>query len=245
MTNFDSHKTNPVSEVQELNRQYENTDVETILSRNWEQYGKEMVIGTGFGASGAVLMHKLYHLELPVTVFYLDTNLLFRQTYELRDDYAEKYKINFERVETDLSVDKQAEKYGEKLWNKSPDQCCHIRKVLPLKHYLTDKQVWVTGVRRDQSASRKNTAVFEWDKQNEVIKINPLASWDADDIWSYIKFYDLPYNPLHDHGYPSIGCQPCTKPTTDSDNERSGRWSGQEKTECGIHLVTQESSEGS
>lgn len=245
MTKFSSQKNDPVEEVQELNQRFAKEGVESILRRNWGKYGNEMVIGTGFGASGAILMHTLYLLKIPIKVFYLDTNLLFSQTYELRDKYAEKYDINFERVSTEVSLDEQAEKYGEKLWNKNPDRCCYIRKVLPLNTYLANKQVWVTGVRRDQSASRKNTALFEWDRQNEVIKINPLALWSTDDVWSYIQYHDLPYNPLHDHGYPSIGCQPCTKPAIDRYDERSGRWSGQEKTECGIHLVTQESSEKS
>lgn len=237
-----SHQNDPVSQADQLNRQFENAGVEAVLQRSWELYGNDMVIGTGFGPSGAVLMHHIHLLDMPVTVFYLDTNLLFRQTYELRDEFEKKYNISFERVATDISLNEQSQNYGDKLWNKNPDLCCHLRKVLPLKTYLAGKRVWVTGVRRDQADSRKNTKVFEWDRINHVIKVNPLASWNADDVWAYIRRHNLPYNPLHDHGYPSIGCQPCTNPSLDNNDERSGRWSGLSKTECGIHLVTQESS---
>ncbi|MEX2639119.1 MAG: phosphoadenylyl-sulfate reductase [Balneolales bacterium] len=235
--------TDPVKSVEELNERFSDGDVDAILRWGWEVFGNKMVIGTGFGPSGAVLMHKTHQLKLPFKVFYLDTNLLFRQTYELRDRYAELFGVLFERVSTGVSLEDQAGQFGEKLWNTNPDKCCHIRKVLPLQNHLKDKQVWVTGVRRDQSASRKKTRLFEWDSLNEVLKLNPLAGWTADDVWLYIKLYDLPYNPLHDHGYPSIGCQPCTKPVADESDERSGRWSGNAKTECGIHVVTQNTSD--
>ncbi|MEX1121622.1 MAG: phosphoadenosine phosphosulfate reductase family protein, partial [Balneolales bacterium] len=177
MTNHNTqqleHQKDPASEVQELNRKFENATVEAILDFIWKRFGSEMIIGTGFGPSGAVLMHKLSEMGLPIKVFYLDTHLLFTETYELRDKYAEQYGIQFERVSTDLSVDEQAKKHGDKLWDSNPDKCCFIRKVLPLKNYLKDKKAWVTGVRRDQSEIRKGTGLFEWDSVNEVIKINP------------------------------------------------------------------------
>ncbi|MEX0685403.1 MAG: phosphoadenylyl-sulfate reductase [Balneolales bacterium] len=233
----------PIALVRQLNLEFSKADLETILKYIWEKYGNEMAIGTGFGLSGAVLMHKLYDLQLPVTVFYLDTNLLFRQTYELADKYAEQYDIHFDKVSTEVSLEEQADKYGEKLWLKNPDSCCNIRKVIPLQNYLKDKKIWITGVRRDQSKSRKNTKMFEWDELNQVIKINPLVDWDVSEVWAYIKIYELPYNPLHDHGYPSIGCQPCTKPVIGDADERDGRWSGHTKTECGIHLTTQKTTD--
>lgn len=143
------------------------------------------------------------------------------------------------RVSTDLSLEEQTEQYDDELWKKDPDTCCHIRKVLPLRNFLSDKKAWISGVRRSQSETRKQTQTVEWDPENEVIKINPLATWTSEDVWDYIHINELPYNPLHDEGYPSIGCIPCTQPVHNGEDERAGRWRGSDKMECGIHSPTQ------
>lgn len=243
-TNGNSNEEISPRYLDDLNERFENSSPEEILRWGHQQFGKDMVLGTGFGSSGVLLIHKLFKQQLPVTVFYLDTHLLFSETYTLRDKIEERFNMNIVRVSTNLSVDEQAEKHGDKLWKSDPDKCCYIRKVLPLKKYLKDKKAWVTGVRRSQGDTRKQTRIFEWDPVNEVIKINPLANWTNDEVWDYIHTYELPYNPLHDHGYPSIGCIPCTQPAETTEEERAGRWKNLEKTECGIHLPTQQYQNG-
>lgn len=223
----------------ELNAHFEERKPDDVLKWGFDNFGKDMVIGTGFGSSGVLLTHRIVTLKLPITVFYLDTNLLFSETYQLRDKLEERFGLEFLRVSTSLSVEEQNEKHGNELWKKNPDKCCYIRKVLPLQKYLADKKAWVTGVRRSQANTRKQTKILEWDPVNRVVKINPLAKWTNEEVWDYIHEHDLPYNPLHDHGYPTIGCIPCTEPPEPEEDERSGRWKNLEKTECGIHLPTQ------
>lgn len=227
-----------INRIQDLNIRFENSHPDEILSGSYKEFGGGMVLGTGFGSSGVLLIHKVVTKKIPIRIFYLDTNLLFRETYTLRDELQDRFDIKIDRISPQLSLEDQAEKVGEMLWESDPDKCCYLRKVLPLKSYLSNKQAWVTGVRRSQTTAREQTQVFEWDPLNEVVKINPLAKWDSEDVWAYIKQHDLPYNPLHDQGYPTIGCIPCTEPA-ESENERSGRWKNMSKTECGIHLPSQ------
>ncbi|HMB89222.1 MAG TPA: phosphoadenylyl-sulfate reductase, partial [Rhodothermales bacterium] len=117
-----------------------------------------------------------------------------------------------------------------------PDHCCALRKTLPLRRFLADKRAWITGLRRDQSPARAATGFAEWDATNGLVKLNPLAAWTEDLVWQYIHFHDLPYNRLHDKGYPSLGCMPCTRAVRPGEDPRAGRWPGFAKTECGIHL---------
>lgn len=224
-----------VEDLSGLNHQFEYQSPDDLLRWGAEQFGKEIVLGTGFGPSGIVLMHKIYKLQLPVKVFCLDTNLLFNETYSLWDKVEKRFDIQVESVSPILTLEGQAKIHKEELWKSNPDMCCHLRKVLPLQKYLSNKKAWITGLRRSQSQMRNEIDKIEWDPGNKVYKLNPLADWSQDEIWNYIEEHNLPYNPLHDEGYPSIGCIPCTEPSTDKD-ERSGRWKNQEKTECGIHL---------
>ena len=229
-----------LDQIQDFNNRFENSHPDEILFWGSETFGRKIVLGTGFGPSGVFLIHRLVTKSIPIKIFYLDTNLLFSETYKLRDELEDTFDISIERVSTKLSVDDQAQKHGDELWKSNPDKCCYLRKVLPLKNYLEDKNAWITGVRRSQSATRKQTEIIEWDPLNEVVKINPLAKWGNDDVWEYINNHKIPYNPLHNHGYPTIGCIPCTEPAeTDEPDERNGRWKNLEKTECGIHLPTQ------
>lgn len=223
-----------------LNKQFESAGPDQVLIWGYHVFGFDMVLGTGFGPSGMFLIYRLWELGIEIPIFYLDTHLLFDETYELRDRVEEQFNINITRVSTELSLDEQAEKYGNKLWERNPNRCCHLRKVLPLRNYLSDKKAWITGIRRSQSETRRQTQFVEWDPENDVIKINPLANWTGEKVWNYIHSKGLPYNPLHDEGYPSIGCIPCTDPVdSEIEDERAGRWTGSEKTECGIHLPAQ------
>lgn len=224
-----------IEDLSGLNHQFEYESPDDLLRWGAEHFGNTIVLGTGFGPSGVVLIHKIYKLQLPVKVFCLDTNLLFNETYALWDKIEEKFDIRIESVSPILTLEGQAKIHREELWKSNPDMCCHLRKVLPLQKYLSNKKAWITGLRRSQSQMRNEVGKIEWDPGNKVYKLNPLADWSQDEIRNYIKKYNLPYNPLHDEGYPSIGCIPCTEPAGSQD-ERSGRWKNLEKTECGIHL---------
>jgi len=195
-----------------------------------------LAMATGFGPEGVVLMHMLSRLAPDSTVFYTDTDLLFDETYALRDQLAERLGIQFTRIHSGLSLEEQAAQHGPALWSRDPDLCCQLRKVAPLRQYLRTKEAWISAIRRDQTANRASAGLVEWDRTNGLVKLNPLAAWTSGQVWSYVLKHDLPYNPLHDQGYPSIGCWPCTQAVVEGADPRSGRWAGQAKTECGILL---------
>ncbi len=144
--------------------------------------------------------------------------------------------MTLEAVRPNLSLEQQAAMYGKDLWQRDPDLCCFLRKVGPLQEYLADKWAWVTGILREQTHSRAATQIVEWNESYQVVKINPMAGWTSKQVWDYIKSHDLPSNPLHQRGYPSLGCQPCTRPVKLGEDPRAGRWPGFPKTECGLHL---------
>jgi phosphoadenosine phosphosulfate reductase len=195
-----------------------------------------IALGCSFGAEDVALVHMVTQLEREVDIFYLDTNLHFQKTYETRDRLAQRYGCRFIQVLPALTLKEQAEQYGNSLWLRNPDACCRLRKVEPLRWILGKYKAWITGVRREQSPTRANTDLIEWDPVFELVKINPLAYWNSEHVWRYIRQHDIPYNPLHDQYYPSIGCVPCTRPVKPGEDPRSGRWSGFSKTECGLHL---------
>lgn len=201
----------------------------------YDTYGDDAVMATGFGPSGVVLMQLLSDINPGASVFYLDTDLLYPETYTLRDELAERFDITFVRVGA-LSLEEQAARHGDRLWERDPDRCCFLRKVQPLRQFLSDRKAWITGIRRDQSRVRAVTDIVGWDDANGLVKVNPLALWSEDDVWSYIHLNELPYNPLHDAGFPSIGCMPCTQAVAPGEDPRAGRWRGRSKTECGIHI---------
>lgn len=201
----------------------------------YDIFGDEAVMATGFGPSGVVLMQLVSEINPGASVFYLDTDLLYPETYALRDELAERFDIRFVRVGAP-SLEDQAAQQGDRLWERDPDRCCFIRKVQPLRQFLASRKAWITGIRRDQSHLRAVADVVGWDKANKLVKVNPLALWTEDDVWSYIHLNELPYNPLHDAGFPSIGCMPCTQAVAPGEDPRAGRWRGRAKTECGIHL---------
>ncbi|QXD16241.1 phosphoadenylyl-sulfate reductase [Rhodocaloribacter litoris] len=207
-----------------------------LLRWGFDTFGDDMVLGTGFGPSGIVLTHLVATLKPDATIFYLDTDLLFPETYALRDRLEERLGVTFTRVTTELSLDEQARRHGPELWRRDPDRCCFLRKVLPLRRFLEGRRAWVTGLRRDQSTARAGVPLLAWEPAYGVVKLNPLAHWTSEDVWSYLQLHDLPYNPLHDRGYPSLGCLPCTAPVPEGADERAGRWAGFDKTECGIHV---------
>ncbi len=197
----------------------------------------EIAMATGFGAEGVALIDMLASVNKNIPVFYLDTDVLFPETYKLCDRLEEKYQIRLIRYATPISLDQQAELHGANIWEHDPDLCCKIRKVEPLREALKNYTGWITAVRRKQSPFRAKAGIVEWDSKFSLLKINPLATWTKKDVWNYITDNEVPYNPLHDAGYASIGCVHCTTPIKDGEDERAGRWRGFQKKECGLHLA--------
>ncbi|MNP21626.1 Phosphoadenosine phosphosulfate reductase [compost metagenome] len=188
-----------------------------------------------FGAEDVVLVDMLQQISPSTDIFYLDTDFHFQETYETRDAIAAKYGLEFVRVSPKLTPDEQAAQYGEELWKSDPNACCNVRKVEPLTRVLGRYEAWITGIRRDQAPTRANAKKIEYDAKFGLVKFNPIANWTSDDVWNYIREQGLIYNPLHDRNYPSIGCEHCTRPVMPGEDPRAGRWSGSDKTECGLH----------
>ncbi|MEO3948019.1 phosphoadenylyl-sulfate reductase [Gorillibacterium sp. CAU 1737] len=205
-----------------------------VLQAAVEQFPR-LVLACSFGAEDLVLVDLLHRVKPDADVFYLDTGLHFAETYETRDRLEQHYAKTLLQVLPRVTLAEQAELYGEELWSSDPNTCCQLRKVNPLSDILSRYEAWITGIRRDQAPTRANARKVEYDSKFGLVKFNPLADWSSDKVWDYIREHDLPYNRLHDRDYPSIGCEKCTRPVRNGEDPRAGRWSGFEKTECGLH----------
>ena len=189
------------------------------------------------GVSGMALLDMAMKVNPETPVFYVDTDFLFQESHALKDAASHKYGFRPIAFKTGMSVEKQAEVHGPELWKHDPDLCCDIRKVKPNEHALAGRRAWIAGLRRDQGDTRKDVAIVSWDGKFGLIKVNPLANWTEDQVWDYIRENDVPYNALHERGYPSIGCTNCTRPVAAGEDPRAGRWSDfEDKVECGIHV---------
>ena len=220
--------------VSEAAERFETASPEELIAWAAEQFPK-LTLACSFGAEDVVLVDMLQKVSPNTDIFYLDTDLHFQETYETRDRLSEKYNLNLIQVKSELTLEEQAQQYGEELWKSNPNECCNLRKVLPLTNILSKYDAWITGIRRDQAPTRANAKKVEYDVKFGLIKFNPLASWTSDDVWNYIRTNNVIYNPLHDKNYPSIGCEKCTNPVLPGQDPRSGRWAGTEKVECGLH----------
>lgn len=194
-----------------------------------------VALACSFGVEDCVLVDLLARVAPRVTAFYLDTGLLFPESHDTRERLVQRYGTRFEAVVPALSVDEQAIAHGPELWRRQPDVCCQRRKVEPLQSALSRLDGWITGIRREQTPARAQAALIEWDPRFGLIKCNPLAAWTAEQVWTYVRERDVPYNPMHDRGFPSIGCWPCTRRVAAGEDPRAGRWAGFAKTECGLH----------
>lgn len=224
------------TELRQLNERFRACSPEALLDWATEFYDQGIVLTCSFGGnSGMVLLDMVARLGRGTPVIFLDTDLLFPETYALAEAAARRYGITIEHRHPALSLDAQARQEGPRLYEHDPDRCCGIRKVAPLAEALHPYQAWISGLRRDQSQTRAGTELFQWNTRHNLLKLNPLAFWTERDVWSYIHAHDVPYNPLLDRGYTSLGCFPCTRPASAA-NPRAGRWAGFAKTECGIHL---------
>jgi phosphoadenosine phosphosulfate reductase len=229
-----------VSEIAPLDARFSQAPTEEILAWAWDRFGERAAIGTSFQGAGLVMMHIAKEHGLQFPVFTLDTGLLFPETAELKKRLEDFFGYPIEGLQPDLTVEQQAAVYGPELWAREPDLCCTMRKVLPLQTKLSELDCWITGLRRQQSDTRSKIGmvelyVFDATIGRDIVKLNPMANWKREEVWDYIRRHKIPYNPLHDVGYRSIGCWPCTRKTANGENERAGRWTGFNKAECGIH----------
>ncbi|RXT04757.1 phosphoadenylyl-sulfate reductase [Ammoniphilus sp. CFH 90114] len=221
--------------IKEMNLAMRDESPHKLLKWAYQQFGEKMILACSFGAEDVALVDMLCKVVEKPRIFYLDTNKHFHETYETRDRLSEKYRIDFIQMLPALTLEQQADKFGDELWLTDPNQCCAIRKVEPLTRVLKNEGAWITGIRRQQSATRAHSEQIEWDEKFQLVKINPLVYWTLEDVWNYIHLFEVPYNSLHDQNYPSIGCAVCTKPVKPGEDPRSGRWTGFSKTECGLH----------
>jgi phosphoadenosine phosphosulfate reductase len=239
MDNVHNRLIDDIQDIQQLNGEFETAYPQDILRWAAETYGDKLAVVTSFQPTGIVTLHMLSEIAPQIPVLTLDTGLLFPETYALMDALEQRLNLRLIRLRPAQNVAEQANTYGPNLWEREPDECCNLRKTLPLAEALVDYDAWITGLRRDQSAGRSNVPIIGLDKKHGKVKLSPFATWTEEMLWTYIHAYDLPYNMLHNQGYPSIGCYPCTKAVDpNSQDKRAGRWANHAKTECGIHVNT-------
>ena len=218
----------------EVAAELEGLSAEATIAWAIETFHPRLRFACSFQKTSSVTVDIVSKLVPDPNFFYLDTDVLFEETYTTRDALSAKYGIEFQRF-SGISLEQQANLYGDNLWSRQPDACCGIRKVEPMREALTGVDCWVSGIRREDSRTRAGAAKFGWDKRFGLWKLNPLADWTEADVWDYLNEHQVPYNPLHDAGYPSIGCTHCTRPPGADGHSRSGRWADAHKTECGLH----------
>ncbi len=205
------------------------------LRWGFTRFRHDGAIVTAFGPEGMVLIDLAFRICPGFRIVTVDTGFLFPETQTLMETVERRYRVRIERLEPELSPERQAQVFGEALWSRQPDRCCQMRKVAPLRKKLLELRAWFSGIRRGQTAVRAAAQKVEWDAKFGLWKLNPLADWDWEQVWEYIRSRKVPYNALHDLNYPSIGCTHCTRAVLPGEDLRAGRWSGFGKTECGLH----------
>ena len=231
-------------QIATVNRLLEGATPQRVLRWAAAEFHPRLTMATAFGAEGCCLIHMLAEIEPGVRTFNLETGYQFPETLELRERIRERYGIDVELVRPELTVAEYEAGHGGPLYRRRPDQCCHDRKVVPLRRALAGYRAWVSAIRGDQTGHRAAADVVQWDAKFGLVKVNPLLHWTRKDVWGFIARHEVPYNPLHDRGYPSIGCWPCTRPVKDGEDERAGRWAGTAKKECGLHVIEHEGGSG-
>ena len=228
-------------EIHQLAAEFESRTPRDILQWAADSFDSRVAISSAFGPEGLVVIDIAMRKVTPrLPIFTIDTGFFFKETVELIRKVEQEYGITIERLHPELTPEQQAETHGPELYRRVPDQCCHMRKTLPLQKKLVDLDAYISGLRRTQGETRKGAKILQLQETPDglrYLKINPLAAWSKEEVWWYIISHQLHYNPLHDHGYPSIGCSPdcCTRVVKDGEDERAGRWAGSEKKECGLH----------
>ncbi len=232
--------------ISELNRKFKSSTPEEVLEFVLSEFGREkLVLASSMSIEDQVLTHMLLKIEKKPRIFFLDTGRHFQKTYDLLDEtmkiYGVKYEVYAPKTQALQDIVSQR---GPNFFYDSIEErkaCCGIRKVEPLNRVLATADVWICGLRRDQSTTRHEISLFEQDEPHGIYKVNPIACWSEQDVWDYIKKNNIPYNKLHDQGYPSIGCEPCTRVVKPGEDIRSGRWwwENPDKKECGLHIKSE------
>jgi phosphoadenosine phosphosulfate reductase len=240
------------AEVADINARLTGAEPQAVLAWALDCFGARVALSSSFGAEDVVLIDMLSRIDPKARVVTLDTLRLHTETYDVIDRIRERYGMEIEIFHPDLSaVDRMVREHGYNCFYKSPEfrhMCCGIRKVEPLDRALSGLDAWISGIRRDQASTRTDTDLVEIDNVHDgIVKVNPLADWTDEQVWSYIKDRGVPYNTLHDQGYPSIGCAPCTRAVQPGEDPRAGRWWWEidfEGKECGIHVTSLEQGAG-
>lgn len=215
-------------------RELEEASAQEIISWAAETFGEGLCMTSSMADA---LMVDLASRQVPgIDVIFLDTGYHFAETIGTRDAVDSIYDINLVTVEPRRTVEEQDTALGPRLYARNPEVCCHLRKVEPLKRALEPYAAWLTGLRREDSVTRRDTPIVQWDQRRRMTKVNPIARWTQDDVDTYMAEHGVLVNPLQDDGFPSIGCEPCTRRVAPGEDARSGRWAGTGKTECGIHM---------
>jgi phosphoadenosine phosphosulfate reductase len=216
----------------------EGSDPREIIQWAVETYGDGLALSASFGGGeGMALLDMISKITDKVTVLTIDTGFIFRETAEFREEVMRRYKLPVEVLRPALTLEEQVERHGEQMLTCTPDLCCQIRKIEPLRRALDRYDAWMTGIRRVQTPQRVGTKIAAWEERYGAAKIAPLAGWTDEQVWGYVREHDVPVNPLLHQGYKSIGCEPQTRPVHEDEDPRAGRWPGTDKTECGLHWV--------
>ena len=227
--------------INQINERFSDSNPEELLHALTTEYSNKLAFATSLGAEDQALTHMLVNADKQLRIFTLDTGRLFPETLDLLDKTNKRYNINIELFfPAAQEVENMVHKKGINLFYESVEnrkECCHIRKILPMKRALKDVEVWISGLRAEQSVTRQDLELAQWDDNFQLIKISPLRSWNEEQLWKYIKDNNIPYNPLHDKGFSSIGCLPCTRAVEPGEDVRAGRWWWEqpEMKECGLH----------
>lgn len=224
-------------ELQDVSRRLESASAQEILSWAAERFGSGLTMGTAFGPEGMCIIHMLSETAPETRIFNLETGYQFKETLELRERVNERYGIKVQYEYPDTSVAEYEAAHGGPLYKTAPERCCFDRKLRVLQRVASKADAWISAIRRDQSEDRARAPIVGWDKKFGLVKVNPIANWTKQQVWKMITDHGVPYNPLHDQGYTSIGCSPCTRAVLFGEDERAGRWSGTKKTECGLHSL--------
>jgi phosphoadenosine phosphosulfate reductase len=224
-----------IEEIRHENELLEAAEPDKILRWATDRFGSKFTMATAFGPEGMVLVHMLAEIAPSTPIFNLDTGYQFQETLKLREEIKQRYGIAVEMKQPATTVEEYERQNGGPLYRSNPDQCCFDRKVKVLQQAVIGKHAWASAIRRDQSLDRAQAPIVGWDKKFGLVKVSPLANWTKQQVWGFITKHNVPYNSLHDQGYTSIGCWPCTRAVLLGEDERAGRWSGFAKTECGLH----------
>lgn len=208
---------------------------QAILRYAVDRFSPRFTMATAFGPEGMTLIHMLAEIAPDTPIFNLDTGYQFAETLELRERVKQRYGMEVELKKPDTTVEGYEAMHGGPVYKTDPNRCCFDRKLRVLHQAARGMYAWASAIRRDQSDDRQRAAIVGWDHKFQLVKVSPLANWTKREVWNLISKHDIPYNPLHDKGFPSVGCWPCTRAVQMSEDERAGRWSGFAKKECGLH----------